>query len=89
MRLGAGAVYPRSDASGYYWNQGLEDEHWRARTWIRAVGIDGVPVQWPGNTILLSLLGNSPFGYLLFGLPGITLLLSIWLFLKKSEEKKF
>ncbi len=43
----------------------------------------------PLNSTLLSLLGDTPFGYLLFGLPGVALLLlSIWLFLK-SEEKKF
>ena len=43
----------------------------------------------PLNSVLLSLLGDVQFGYLLFGLPGIALLLlSIWLFLK-SEEKKF
>ena len=43
----------------------------------------------PLNSILLPLLEDIPFGYLLFGLPGVALLLlSIWLFLK-SEEKKF
>ena len=43
----------------------------------------------PLNSVLLPLLGDISFGYLLFGLPGVVLLLlSIWLFLK-SEEKKF
>jgi len=43
----------------------------------------------PLNSVLLSSLGGIPFGYLLFGLPGVALLLlSLWLFLK-SEEKKF
>jgi hypothetical protein len=41
------------------------------------------------NSDLLSLLGDIPFGLLLFGLPGVVLLLlSVWLFLK-SDEKKF
>jgi len=43
----------------------------------------------PLNSVLLSLLGVIPSGYLLFGLPGVALLLlSLWFFLK-SEEKKF
>ena len=43
----------------------------------------------PLNSVLLSLIGSIPFGYLLFGLPGVALLLlSIWFFLK-SKEKKF
>ena len=43
----------------------------------------------PLNSFLFSTLGGLPSGYLLFGLPGVVLLLlSIWLFLK-SEEKKF
>jgi len=29
----------------------------------------------PLNSVLLSLLGDIPFGYLLFGLPGVMLLL--------------
>ncbi len=41
------------------------------------------------NSVLLPLLGDISFGYMLFGVPGVALLLlSIWLFLK-SEEKKF
>ena len=41
----------------------------------------------PLNSVLLSLIGAVPSGYLLFGLPGVALLLlSLWFFLK-SEEK--
>jgi hypothetical protein len=40
------------------------------------------------NSDLLSLLGDIPFGLLLFGLPGVVLLLlSVWLFLKRDEKK--
>jgi hypothetical protein len=43
----------------------------------------------PLNSVLLPLLGDISFGYMLFGVPGVALLLlSIWLFLK-SEEKEF
>ncbi len=40
----------------------------------------------PLTAVLLSFLGGLPFGYILFGLPGVALLiLAIWVFLKNEE----
>ena len=41
----------------------------------------------PLNTLLLSIIGQQPYNYLAFGVPGVTLLLlSLWFYLREQEK---
>ena len=43
----------------------------------------------PINTVLQSLIGNLPYGYLAFGVPGILLLLAtLWFYLRGQEKEE-
>jgi len=43
----------------------------------------------PINTLLQTILGNLPYGYLAFGVPGVLLLLAtLWFYLRGQEKEK-
>lgn len=43
----------------------------------------------PINTVLQSLIGNLPYGYLAFGVPGVLLLLAtLWFYLRGQEKEE-